>query len=83
MTDEQINQITGALNAQGVQLAVLAQEVKNTNERLFGIGDTPGIFGVVASHSTTLGYLKGAAGVLGLLWSAAVAIFAAKLKGHH
>lgn len=83
MIDEQIGQIHTALHEQGLQLATLVAEVKSTNERLFGVGDTPGIFGIVASHSKTLGYIKGAGGVLGLLWSAVVAIFAAKLKGHH
>jgi hypothetical protein len=70
------------MHTQGLALATLVQETKSTNERLFGVGDTPGIFSVVAKHHTQLGYIKGAAGVLSLLWTALVAIFVAKIKHH-
>ena len=38
---------------------------------------------VVAEHSKQLGYAKGAAAILAMLWTGAVAIFAALIKGHH
>ena len=71
------------MHEHGRQMATLVGEVKSTNERLFGVGNTPGIFAVVAGHSRQLGYFKGAAGVLAMLWTAAVAIFASMVKAHH
>lgn len=38
---------------------------------------------VVAEHSKQLGYAKGAAAILAMLWTGVVAIFAALIKGHH
>ena len=38
---------------------------------------------VVAEHSKQLGYAKGVAAILAMLWTGAVAIFAALIKGHH
>lgn len=70
------------LHEQGVQLATIAQHQKDTAERLFGVGNTPGLFSVVMSHNKQLGYMKGAAGILTLFWSGAIAILAAMIKGH-
>ena len=77
------------LHAQGVQLATLIVELKSTNERLFGVGNTPGVVSVVVDHSKQLsgfgrqlGYVKGAAGVLTFLWSALVAIVVARISHH-
>jgi hypothetical protein len=38
---------------------------------------------VVAEHSKQLGMMKGIGGVLALLWSGLVAVFAATIKAHH
>ena len=38
---------------------------------------------VVAEHSKQLGYAKGAAAILSLLWAAAVAAITTLIKGHH
>lgn len=78
------------MHEQGLQLATLIQETKSTNERLFGTGNTPGLFNVVMDHNKELGrinkqlgYAKGAAGILTLLWSGAIAIIASLIKGGH
>lgn len=71
------------MHQHGVQMATLVQESKSTNERLFGVGTTPGIFAVVARHHTQLGYMKGAAAILSMLWAAAIAIVASLVKGGH
>ena len=70
------------MHEQGLAMATLIQECKGTNERLFGTGNTPGLFSVVMKHDRQLGYMKGAAGLITLLWSAAVAFFVAKVSHH-
>ena len=69
-------------------LAKIKQSQEDLRERLFGAaGGNPGIiqhFGLqLADHSKTLGYAKGAAAILTLLWSGAIAVIAALIKSNH
>jgi len=82
------------LVTQGQQLARIEQNLADTNGRLFGTNGQPGALGyfgnelratneVVVHHTRQLGWVKGAAAILTLLWSGAVAIVAAMVKSHH
>ena len=68
-------------------LAKISQSQEDLRERLFGADGNPGIiqhFSLqLADHSKTLGYAKGAAAILTLLWSGAIAVIAALIKSNH
>jgi hypothetical protein len=65
------------LQAHGIQLARIEALQEMTKERM------DHLIPVVAEHSKQLGMMKGIGGVLALLWSGLVAVFAATIKAHH
>jgi len=65
------------LQTHGVQLARIEALQEMTKERM------DHLIPVVAEHSKQLGMMKGIGGVLALLWSGLVAVFAATIKAHH
>ena len=65
------------LQTHGVQLARIEALQEMTKERM------DHLIPVVAEHSKKLGMMKGIGGVLALLWSGLVAVFAATIKAHH
>ena len=87
MAFEHTDRVYDLLMKQGETLATIRQSQDDLKERLFGAGGNPGIiqhFGTeIAIHGKQLGYFKGAAAVITLAWTAAVAIFAAIITGHH
>jgi hypothetical protein len=65
------------LQTHGIQLARIEALQEMTKERM------DHLIPVVAEHSKQLGMMKGIGGVLALLWSGLVAVFAATIKAHH
>ncbi len=65
------------LTGHGILLARIEALQGSTKERL------DHVIPVVAEHTKILGYAKGAAAILALLWTGAIAIIAALIKGHH
>jgi hypothetical protein len=65
------------LQTHGVQLARIEALQEMTKEHM------DHLIPVVAEHSKQLGMMKGIGGVLALLWSGLVAVFAATIKAHH
>jgi hypothetical protein len=61
----------------GILLARIEAMQGSTKERL------DHVIPVVAEHGKQLGYAKGAAAILAMLWTGAIAVVAALLKGHH
>lgn len=67
------------LKRQGNLLATIAQEQKDTKERLFGgtnpndPGAIPYLFTEVTKHGKQIVFWRGAFAVVGFLWTAAVA----------
>lgn len=61
----------------GILLARIEALQGSTKERL------DHVIPVVAEHARTLGYAKGGAAILTLLWTGAIAIMTALIKGHH
>ena len=65
------------LTGHGILLARIEALQGSTKERL------DHVIPVVAEHTKILGYAKGAAAILTLVWSAAVAVITTLIKGHH
>ncbi len=65
------------LTGHGILLARIEALQGSTKERL------DHVIPMVAEHTKILGYAKGAAAILALLWTGAIAIIAALIKGHH
>ena len=66
------------LTGHGILLARIEALQGTTKERL------DHVIPVVAEHTKILGYAKGAAAILTLVWSAVIAIVASMVKaGHH
>ena len=87
MMTSDTDRIYDLLMLQTGTLAKIEQSQEDLKERLFGASGNPGIiqhFGLqLADHSKTLGYVKGAAAILTLLWSGAIAVLAALIKSNH
>lgn len=75
------------LMKQNTMLAKIEQGQDDLKARLFGESGNPGIIQIFGTelkdHGRMLGYAKGAAAILTLLWSGAIAIIAALLKNSH
>ena len=87
MMTSDTDRIYDLLMKQTGTLAKIEQSQEDLKERLFGASGNPGIiqhFSLqLADHSKTLGYAKGAAAILTLLWSGAIAVIAALIKSNH
>lgn len=87
MSPNDTDRLYSLLLEQTSTLAKISQSQEDLRERLFGADGNPGIiqhYGLqLTDHGKQLGYMKGAVAVITLVWTSAVAIIAAVIKGHH
>ena len=87
MSPNDTDRLYSLLMEQTSTLASIKQSQEDLRDRLFGTAGGTGIiqhYGLqLADHSKTLGYAKGAAAILTLLWSGAIAVIAALIKSNH
>jgi hypothetical protein len=75
-----------SIHRQGEMLATIAQDQKDTRARLFGESGQPGaiqyLHTQVSAQGKQITFWKGALAVMAFVWTAAVAVAVAVVKGH-